>query len=58
MPRYVHCTFFSDAWSVPTWLKKTYDPKTGATTVPIPLKACAMLIRISEYFGGPHTTIC
>lgn len=36
-------------------LKKTYDPRTGATTVPMPLKACEKLIRISEYLGGPQT---
>lgn len=56
MPRYVHCTFSNDFWSVPTLSKKTYEASTGATTVPIPLNACAMLILISEYFGGPQTT--
>lgn len=38
-------------------MKITKDPMTGATTVPIPLKACEKLMRISEYFGGPHTVM-
>ena len=38
-------------------LKKTYEPRTGATTVPMPLNAWEMLIRISENFGGPQTVM-
>jgi hypothetical protein len=55
MARYTHCTLCNEFSSVPVFLKNTYEPKTGATTVPIPLKACAILILISEYLGGPQT---
>ena len=37
--------------------KSHRSPSTGATTVPIPLKACEMLMRISEYRGGPQTVM-
>lgn len=55
MERYTHCTLASAALSS-RLLKKTYEPRTGAMTVPIPLKAWEMLMRISEYRGGPQTT--
>ena len=51
--RYTHCTLARAASS--SKVKKTYEPRTGAMTVPIPLNACDRLIRISEYFGGPQT---
>lgn len=53
MDRYTHWTL-ARAFSS-SKLKKTYEPRTGAMTVPIPLKAWEMLIRISEYRGGPQT---
>lgn len=56
MARYTHCTFFTAFGSSTVCSKNTYDPKTGAMTVPTPLNACEILIRISAYRGGPHTT--
>lgn len=56
MAKYTHCTF-RRAWvSSAVLRKKTYEPSTGATTVPTPLNAWEMLILISAYRGGPHTT--
>jgi hypothetical protein len=56
MAKYTHCTFFKAAESSAVLKKKTYEPSTGATIVSTPLKACEILIRISVYQGGPHTT--
>jgi hypothetical protein len=53
---YTHCTFSRAFWSSKS--KSTYDPRTGATTVPMPLNACERLMRISEYLGGPQTGRC
>lgn len=50
---YTHWTFSSAFWSSKS--NSTYEPRTGATTVPMPLNAWERLIRISEYFGGPQT---
>lgn len=46
MDRYTHCTFSSARAS--SKANKTYEPSTGATTVPMPLNACDRLMRISE----------
>jgi len=53
--RYTHCTRFKALTLSAVSVKKTYEASAGATTVPIPLKAWAKLIRISAYFGGPQT---
>jgi hypothetical protein len=53
---YTHWTFSRAFWSSKS--KSTYDPRTGATTVPMPLNAWERLMRISEYFGGPQTRPC
>ncbi len=53
--KYTHCTLVRDAFApLSVFLKKTYDPSTGAITVPTPLKAWEMLIRNSAYRGGPQ----
>ena len=55
--RYTHCTFFTARGSSAVCSKNTYDPSTGAITVPIPLNDWERLIRISAYRGGPQTTV-
>ena len=55
--RYIHCTLWRACSLSPISTKMTKDPMVGATTVPMPLNACEMLIRNSEYFGGPQTVI-
>lgn len=55
MARYTHCTF-SSTRSL-SKVKKTYEPRTGATAAPIPVKDCETFMRISKYLGGPQTAM-